>query len=129
MTHSDFLPATNPPYPDVKSSDAWLAKAALGDTRSACAAFHALLDEIEEAPPPHGAYLQILERLRPPLLAALAEHTRKFSGKPLRSSRSMTCGWPCCTPTDGCCARSLPERLTVPPQACSRRARCIAPPR
>jgi hypothetical protein len=83
MTHSDFLPATNPPYPDVKSCDAWLAKAALGDTRSACAAFHALLDEIEEAPPPHGAYLQILERLRPPLLAALAEHTRKFSGKPL----------------------------------------------
>lgn len=83
MTHSDFLPVTNPPYPDIKSCDAWLAKAALGDTRSACAAFHALLDEIEEAPPPHGAYLLILERLRPPLLAALAEHTLKFSGKPL----------------------------------------------
>jgi len=83
MTHSDFLPATNPPYRDLQSCDAWLAKAALGDTRSACAAFHALLEEIEEAPPSHGTYLQILERLRPPLLAALAEHARKFSGKPL----------------------------------------------
>jgi len=83
MTHSDFLPATNPSYPDVQAYDAWLAKAALGDTRSACAAFHTLLDEIEGAPPPHGAYLKILERLRAPLLAALAEHTRKFAGKPL----------------------------------------------
>lgn len=83
MTHSDFLPATNPSYPDVQACDAWLAKAALGDTRSACAAFHAMLGEIEGAPPPHDAYLQILERLRPPLLAALAEHTRKFTGKPL----------------------------------------------
>ena len=90
MTHSDFLPATNPPYPDVKSCDTWLAKAALGDSRSASTAFLALLDEIEDAPPPHGAYLQILERLRPPLLAVLTEYTRKFSGKPLPLSLPET---------------------------------------
>jgi hypothetical protein len=92
MIPSDFLPATRRalPYPDVKSCEAWLAKASLGDCRQACAAFLALLGEIEEAPPPCEDYLQILESLRPPMLAAIGEHTRKFSAKPLPLSDAET---------------------------------------
>lgn len=83
MTHSDFLPASKPVLWDVRSCEEWLARATLADSRHACSAFLSLLDELEDAPPRHAAYLQILERLRDPILTAQEENTKKFAAKPL----------------------------------------------
>jgi hypothetical protein len=80
---SDYVPATHPSLPDVRSCDAWLASALLADSRQACAAYLELLEELANAPPPHASYLAILERLRPGMHAAIAEHTKKFAAKPL----------------------------------------------
>jgi hypothetical protein len=83
MNPSDFLPVSRPMLPDVKSCEEWLARAALADSRQACATFVELLDEIEDAPPRGSAYLEILERLRRPMRATLEEQTRRFAAKPL----------------------------------------------
>jgi hypothetical protein len=83
MTHSDFLPAPRPRLADLKSCEDWLARATLADPRQACNALLSLLEEIEDAPPRHAAYLQILERLRKPVVLAQQEHAKRFSGKPL----------------------------------------------
>lgn len=83
IAQSDFLPATHPSLPDINSCEAWLAAASMGDSRQACAAFIALLGELEESPPRHATYLQILERVRPLVVNALEEHAKRFSGKAL----------------------------------------------
>lgn len=83
MTHSDFVPASRPVLWDARSCDDWLARAALADSRQACAAFLSLLDELDDAPPRHAAYLEILERLREPVLIAQEENAKKFAAKPL----------------------------------------------
>lgn len=83
MTHSDFLPASKPVLRDVRSCEEWLARATLADSSHACSAFLSLLDELEDAPPRHVPYLQILERLRDPILIAQEESTKKFAARPL----------------------------------------------
>ncbi len=83
MNHSDFLPAANPPLSDLKSCDAWLSQATLADGRQACRALLSLLDELDDAPPPHAAYLGILERLRPAVFASVEQQEKKFLGKSL----------------------------------------------
>ena len=83
MVHSDFLPASRPAVPDIRSCEHWLGSAPLADSRQACRAFLALFDEIEDSPPPQATYTAILERLRPPLLGALEEHAKRFAGKPV----------------------------------------------
>lgn len=83
MTHSDFMPAVRPRLSDIRSCDDWLAHAPLGDSRQACKAFLLLLDELEDEPPRHAVYLQILERLREPVLSALEEHAKRYAGKAL----------------------------------------------
>jgi len=83
MILSDFLPATRPPIADARGCDTWLSSATLADPRQACAALLSLLEDLEQSPPSHGEYLQILEKLRAPLLAALIEHAKKFTAKPL----------------------------------------------
>ena len=83
MTHSDFLPASKPVLWDVRSCEEWLARATLADSRHACSAFLSLLDELEDAPPRHAPYLQILERLRDPVLMAQEENTKRFAAKAL----------------------------------------------
>jgi hypothetical protein len=80
---SDFLPASRPLLADLKSCDEWLAKSYLSDPRQACHEFTLLLEQLEEAPPRHLAYLDILERLRKPLAAAQEELAKKFLSKPL----------------------------------------------
>jgi hypothetical protein len=82
-TQSDFLPASRPLLADLKSCDEWLAKAYLSDPRQACHEFTLLIEQLEEAPPRHLAYLDILERLRKPLAAAQEELAKKFLSKPL----------------------------------------------
>jgi hypothetical protein len=83
MTRSDFLPASHPALPDLRSCEAWLASATLADPRHACAAFQGLLEDLEFAPPAPAEYLRILERLRPPMAGAVQEHSRRFASKPL----------------------------------------------
>jgi hypothetical protein len=83
MVLGDFLPAAQPRLADLTSCEDWLAHAALAGMPHACSAFLTLLEEIEAHPPRHSAYLQILERLRYPVIHAQAEQTRGFAGKPL----------------------------------------------
>ncbi len=83
MIHSDFLPASRPLLHDLRSCEEWLARTTLASADQACSSFNDLLDEIEDAPPRHAAYMAILERLRAPMGAALAEQQRRFAGKPL----------------------------------------------
>jgi len=83
MTHSDFLPASRPVLWDARSCDEWLARTALADSQQACAALLALLDDLDDAPPRHLAYLQILERLREPLVMAQARNAKQFAARPL----------------------------------------------
>jgi len=83
MTPSDFLPAPRPRFADLKSCEDWLARAALADTPHACSAFLTLLEEIEAYPPRHSVYLQLLERLRYPVVLAQTEHAKRFAGQPL----------------------------------------------
>ena len=63
MNQSDFLPASRPLLSDLKSCEDWLAKAYLSDPRQACHELTLLIEALEEAPPRHLAYLDILERL------------------------------------------------------------------
>jgi hypothetical protein len=83
MNQSDFLPASRPLLSDLKSCDEWLARAYLSDPRQACHEFTLLLEQLEEAPPRHLAYLDILERLRKPLAAAQEELAKKFLARAL----------------------------------------------
>jgi hypothetical protein len=83
MNQSDFLPASRPLLSDIKSCEEWLAKAYLSDPRQTCHELTLLIESLEEAPPRHIAYLDILERLRKPLAAAQEELAKKFLAKPL----------------------------------------------
>ena len=80
---TEFFPASRPMLPDLRSCEAWLARASLGDPRAACASFIELLDEIEDAPPRAAVYVDILERLRPQAIAALEEQARRLSARAL----------------------------------------------
>jgi hypothetical protein len=88
MVLSDFLPAAEPRIADLNSCEDWLARAALAGMPHACSALLALLEEIEAHPPRHSAYLQILERLRYPVMHAEAEQAKGFAGKPLPLNHS-----------------------------------------
>src|SRR2546421_5503449 len=83
MVLRDFLPDSQPRLADLTSCEDWLARAALAGMPHACSALLALLEEIEAHPPRHSAYLQILERLRYPVMHAEAEQVKGFAGKPL----------------------------------------------
>jgi cyclic-di-GMP-binding protein len=83
MAPGDFLPSPSPRLEDLKSCEDWLARTAPADTPHSCTALLTLLVEIENAPPRHSVYLQILERLRYPVLLAGAEQAKRFAGKPL----------------------------------------------
>src|SRR3954468_19322604 len=83
MNPPDFAPASRPMVADVRSCEAWLACAALGDPREACAAYTELLDRLEDAPPRASSYLEILERLRPAMLEAMEQQSRRFSARAL----------------------------------------------
>jgi len=83
MALGDFLPAPQPRLADLKSCEDWLALAAPADAQHACSALVTLLEEIEACPPRHSVYLQILERLRHPVMLAEVEQAKRFDGKPL----------------------------------------------
>src|SRR6266513_2346316 len=83
MVLRDFLPDSEPRLTGLASCEDWLAHAALAGMPHACSALLTLLEEIEVHPPRHSAYLQILERLRYPVLHAETEQTKGFAGKPL----------------------------------------------
>src|SRR6266581_1466519 len=88
MVLSDFLPDTQPRLADLTSCEDWLARAALAGVPHACSALLTLLEEIEAHPPRHSAYVQILERLRYPVMHAEAEQAKGFAGKPLPLNHS-----------------------------------------
>jgi cyclic-di-GMP-binding protein len=88
MVLSDFLPAAEPRLADLNRCEDWLARAALAGMPHACSALLTLLEEIEANPPRHPAYLQILERLRYPVMHAEAEQAKGFAGKPLPLNHS-----------------------------------------
>src|SRR5882762_1963252 len=88
MVLRDFLPDSQPRLAGLTSCEDWLAHAALAGMPHACGALLALLEEIEARPPRHSAYLQILERLRYPVLHAEAEQAKGFAGKPLPLNHS-----------------------------------------
>ena len=83
MVLRDFLPDSQPRLADLTSCEDWLARAALAGMPHACSALLTLLEEIEAHPPRHSAYLQILERLRYPVMHAEVEQAKGFAGKPL----------------------------------------------
>jgi hypothetical protein len=83
MPMPSFLPTQQPVINDGKSCEAWLASAALADPRQACHELTAVLESLEEVPPAQGAYVEVLERLRAPIVVAQAEHAKKFSARPL----------------------------------------------
>jgi hypothetical protein len=83
MQHSDFLPASQPLLWDSKSCASWLAEVPMADPRLACNAFIGLLAALEDAPPRHLAYLDILETLRPSIETSQEELARRYVGRPL----------------------------------------------
>ncbi|HEY6241587.1 MAG TPA: hypothetical protein VIW78_12230 [Burkholderiales bacterium] len=83
MASGDFLPSPGPRLADLKSCEDWLSLAAPADSPHACSGLFTLLGEVENSPPRHSVYLQILERLRYPVLLAEAEQAKRFAGKPL----------------------------------------------
>ncbi len=79
-----FAPSTQQPVViDLKSCEAWLARAALADPKQACRELTGLLESFEEVPPAEGALVDVLERLREPIVVALAEHAKRYAGRPL----------------------------------------------
>ena len=76
------------PVSDLKSCEAWLARAALADPRQACITLTALLESLQDNPPADLAYMEILERLREPIVVALGERSKKFSARPLPLSEA-----------------------------------------
>ena len=83
MVLSDFLPDSQPRLADLAGCEDWLARAALAGMPHACSALLTLLEQIEAHPPRHSAYVQILERLRYPVMHAEVEQAKGFAGKPL----------------------------------------------
>jgi cyclic-di-GMP-binding protein len=82
-TMPSFLPTQQPVVADAKSCEAWLARATLADPKQACHELTGLLEALEDVSPSEGAYLEILERLREPIIIAQAEHGKKFAARPL----------------------------------------------
>jgi hypothetical protein len=78
-----FLPTQQPVVADLKSCEAWLARAALADARQACRELTGLLESLEEVSPSDSGFVEVLERLREPIVVAQAEHAKKFAGRPL----------------------------------------------
>ncbi len=78
-----FLPTQQPVVADLKSCEAWLARAALADARQACRELTGLLESLEEFSPGDGGFVEVLERLREPIVVAQSEHAKKFAGRPL----------------------------------------------
>jgi hypothetical protein len=79
-----FLPSTQQPVvTDLKSCEAWLARAALAEPKQACRELTGLLESLEDVPPPERALVEILERLREPIVVAQAEHAKRYAGHPL----------------------------------------------
>jgi len=79
-----FAPSTQQPVvTDLKSCEAWLARATLADPKQACRELTGLLESLEEVPPSEGALVEVLERLREPIVVALAEHAKRYAGRPL----------------------------------------------
>src|SRR5438046_8659249 len=83
MVLRDFLPDSEPRLADLASCEDWLARAALAGMPHACSSLLTLLEQIEAHPPRHSAYLQILERLRYPVMHAETEQAKGFAGQPL----------------------------------------------
>ena len=80
---ASFLPTEQPVIDNLKSCEAWLARAALADPKQACRELTGLLESLEEVPPPERALLDIFERLREPIVVAQSEHSKKCIGHPL----------------------------------------------
>jgi hypothetical protein len=80
---SGFLPTQQPVLSDSKAAEAWLSRAPLADPRQACHELTLLLESLEDVAPGDRHMLEILERLREPVVVAQAEHSKKFSGRPL----------------------------------------------
>ncbi len=78
-----FQPTEQPVVTDLKSCEAWLARAALADPKQACRELTGLLESLEEVPPAESALVDILERLREPIVVAQAEHAKRYAGRPL----------------------------------------------
>jgi hypothetical protein len=78
-----FQPTEQPVVTDLKSCEAWLARAALADPKQACRELTALIESLEEVPPAEAALVEILERLREPIVVAQAEHAKRYAGRPL----------------------------------------------
>ena len=83
MTQGVFVRASNPLPWDFRSCEEWLGRAALSDAAQACRTFITLLEELENAPPRPAPFLQILERLREPIIVAQAGQMKGYAGKPL----------------------------------------------
>lgn len=83
MKTTSFAPSQQPVLADAKAAEAWLARAPLADPRQACHELTLLLESLEESAPSDAQLLEILERLREPVVIAQAEHSKKFSGRPL----------------------------------------------
>src|SRR3977135_532464 len=83
MVLRDFLPDSEPRLANLASCEDWLLHAALGRMPHSCTPLLNPLQESVFPPPGHSAYLQILERLRYPVLHAETEQTKGFAGKPL----------------------------------------------
>jgi len=83
MAHSSLIPVSRPRLRSLNSCENWFEHATLADSSRASSAYLALLDELEDAPPGPAVHLQVLERLRLPILLAHKEDARRFAGKPL----------------------------------------------
>jgi hypothetical protein len=68
---------------DAATCEAWLARAALADPKHACQELTALLESLEDSPPRDADYVDVLERLREPIVITLAEHAKKITGRPI----------------------------------------------
>ena len=68
---------------DAKSCDRWLAAAPLVDPRQACFELTSLLEALESNAPQPRHQIEVLERLRRPVLLAAEEHAKRFGGRPL----------------------------------------------
>jgi cyclic-di-GMP-binding protein len=80
---SSSPPVHQPVVADLKSCEAWLARAALADPKQACRELTGLLESFEDASPPESALIEVLERLREPIVVAQNEHAKKFAARPL----------------------------------------------
>jgi len=82
-TMPSFVPTQQPVVADLKSCEAWLARTALADPKIACRELTGLLESFEEVAPGERALVDVLERLREPIVVAQAEHAKRYAGHPL----------------------------------------------